>query len=295
MTPDFAAATLQGDPDVVARIRAARALAKEGSQVAREALRKAFENEPFWGVLDEAATALGTTRAPWALEILVAAMRHDHPKVRRAVAAALGNFRDSDAAEALLGPAANDRSYFVRAAALTSLGKTRDERAFDTLSSAITERTWNGIVAAGAAHGLAELADERGLDAIVDATKLGRDEGLRRSAVHALGRAGEVLPEERTRVVDELTGLVDDPMFLVQLAAIAAAESLEDPRMLPALDRLSSNAFDGRVRRDAQEAAIRIREGQKVPSQVSAMRSDIDTLREEQRKLQEKIEALSRT
>jgi prefoldin subunit 5 len=40
---------------------------------------------------------------------------------------------------------------------------------------------------------------------------------------------------------------------------------------------------------------MRIREGQKVPSQVSAMRSDLDLLREEQRKLQEKIEALSHT
>jgi len=49
------------------------------------------------------------------------------------------------------------------------------------------------------------------------------------------------------------------------------------------------------VRRDAAEAAIRIREGVKVPAQVTAMRTDIDGLREEQRKLQEKIEALSRT
>jgi FtsZ-binding cell division protein ZapB len=39
---------------------------------------------------------------------------------------------------------------------------------------------------------------------------------------------------------------------------------------------------------------MRIREAQKVPSQVSAMRSDLDTLREEQRTLQEKIEALTR-
>ncbi len=295
MAPDFAAATLQGDPDVVARIRAARALAKEGSQAAREALRKSFENEPFWGVLDEVASALGGTKAPWAREMLVAAMRHKHPKVRRGVADALGNFRDGEAAGALLQPAKKDPSYFVRSAALSSLGKTRDERAFDILSAAIKEKTWNGIVAAGAARGLAELADERALNGLIDATKLGRDEGLRRAAVHALGRAGELLPEERTRIVDELTLLVDDPMFLVQLAAISAAESLEDARMLPALDRLSSSAFDGRVRRDATEAAIRIREGQKVPSQVSAMRSDIDTLREEQRKLQEKIEALSRT
>ncbi|MHB8147713.1 MAG: hypothetical protein ACYDGM_10710, partial [Vulcanimicrobiaceae bacterium] len=82
-------------------------------------------------------------------------------------------------------------------------------------------------------------------------------------------------------------------MFLVQLAAIAAAESLEDARLLPALDRLAESAFDGRVRRDAAEAAARIRESKKVPAQVSSLRDELDTVREEQRKIQEKIEALS--
>jgi hypothetical protein len=43
------------------------------------------------------------------------------------------------------------------------------------------------------------------------------------------------------------------------------------------------------------EAAIRIRKSAKVPMQVTALRDDINELREEQRKLQEKIEALARS
>jgi aminopeptidase N len=293
--PELAAASLRGDPDVVARIRAARALAKDGGSAARDALIAAFANEPFWGVLDEASAALGATKAPWAREILTDALAHPHPKVRRAAASALGSFRSADAAQVLIAAAQSDPSYFVRAAALASLGKTRDVRAYDILREAVMQRSWNGTVEAGAVRGLAELADARAVDAIIEATKLGRDEGLRRAAVASIGRSGEVVGEARTKVADVLNGLLDDPMFLVQLAAIAAAESLEDQRLLGTLDRLSSNAFDGRVRRDAMEAAMRIREGQKVPSQVSAMRSDLDLLREEQRKLQEKIEALSHT
>ncbi len=296
MGTDFAAATLRSDPDIVARIRAARALAKDGSQPARDALRHAFASDPFWGVLDEAATAIGATKAPWARELLIDSLAHEHPKVRRAVAAALGNFRDSCAAGALLFPARSDPSYFVRAAALASLGKTRDDdRAFATLSQAIGLKTWNGTVEAGAARGLGELADERALELVLQAARVGGDEGLRRAAASAIGRIGELVTQARTRAVDALASLLDDDMFLVALAAIAAAESLEDPRLLGALERLSTSAFDARVRRDAMEAAIRIREAQKVPSQVSALRADLDTLREEQRKLQEKLEALSRT
>ncbi|MGC2131216.1 MAG: M1 family aminopeptidase [Candidatus Aquilonibacter sp.] len=290
----LAAASLHGDPDPVARIRAARELAKDGWQAAQEALRSAFERDPFWGVLEEAAAALGATRAPWAREILVSAMHHKHPKVRRAVAAALGNFRDAGVASTLLSASQDDESYFVRAAALESLGKTRDPRAFDILVAAIGGRSWNGTVESGAARGLAETGDARAADALIGAIHLGVDEGLRRAAAGALARMGALVFPERSRIVDAIVQLLDDPMFLVQLAAIAAAESLEDVRALPALDRLATSGFDGRIRRDAAEAAIRIREAQKVPSQVSALRSDLDTLREEQRTLQEKVEALQR-
>ncbi len=291
---EFAAAALQSDPDPVARIRAARTLAKEGSQRARAALADAFAHDPFWGVLEEVATALGATKAPWAKAILLGALGHAHPKVRRAVAAALGNFRDAEVATALLRPATGDASYFVRAAALASLGKTRDSRAFDVLAGAIVARSWNGIVEGGAARGLAEFADPRSVDALIAATRLGRDEGLRRAAVAALARCGELLDGERTRIVERTIELLDDPMFLVQLAAIAATESLEDARVLATLDRLAVSGVDGRVRRDAMEAAIRVREAQKIPAQVSALRSDLDSLREDHRKLQEKIETLSR-
>ncbi|HEY5350375.1 MAG TPA: M1 family aminopeptidase [Candidatus Lustribacter sp.] len=290
----FAAAALRGDPDPVARIRAARELAKDGSQTAREALQAAFDRDPFWGVLEEVAAAIGKTRAPWARTMLLGSLGHAHPKVRRAVAAALGTFRSADVASALLGPARDDVSYFVRAAALAALGKTRDARAFDVLAQAIASASWNGTVEAGAARGLAELAEARAVDLLVDATRLGRDEGLRRVAVGALARAGELLEASRTRIVDVLVQLLDDPMFLVALATISAVEGLEDQRVLGALDRLATGGFDGRIRRDAAEAAIRIRESAKLPSQVSALRSDLDNLREEQRTLQEKIEALTR-
>lgn len=291
---EFAAVALGSDPDPVARIRAARELAKDGSQRARGALASAFEREPFWGVLEEAASALGATHAPWAREILLSALGHANPKVRRPVAAALGAFRDAAVASALEPVARGDESYFVRAAALTSLGKTRAPRAFEILAAAVRERSWNGIVAAGAARGLAELADERAIDPLIAATKLGNDEGLRRAAVPSLARAGQLLYEARTRIVDALVALLDDSMFLVALAAIAAAETLADERVLGVLDRLGVSGFDGRVRRDAVEAAMRIRESQKVPAQVSALRTDLDALREDQRKIQEKIEALSR-
>ncbi len=283
------------DPDVVARIRAARELAKDGNAAARDALETAFDREPFWGVLAETARALGATRAPWASSIFIGALSHPHPKVVRAAAEALGNFRDPDVAAALIEAAQGHASYFVRACALTALGKTRDSRAFDVLVAASEERTWNGTVESGAIAGLAELADARAMPFVLDASGAELSEGVRRAAVTALGRIAELVENERARAIDALERRLDDETYFVAIAAILAAESVGDVRFLPALERIGEQAFDGRMRRDAMEAAIRIRRESKVPTQVKILRDDIDELREQQRKLREKIETIART
>ncbi|MBV8197419.1 MAG: M1 family metallopeptidase [Candidatus Eremiobacteraeota bacterium] len=292
---DLSAAALRGDENVVARIRAARELAKDGGRIARIALAESFAREKFWGVLAEAAAAIGATRSPWGREMLIAGLKHSHPKVVRAVATALGNYREAEVATALIELANDARSYLVRAAALTSLGKTRDARAFEILAAAAQGRTWNGTVEAGAVHGLAELGDARAIPVVVEACRSEHDAGLRRAGIGALARLGELVENERSRVAEELSVYLDDPKVLIVLEAIAAAERLADARFLPALERLEKEAPDGRVRRDATEAIIRIRKSGKTPTQVVALRDDLNELREEQRKLQEKIETLARS
>ena len=290
----YAAALLTGDADPVAKIRAVRELAKDGSGAAREAIAEAFGSGFFWGIAAEAAHAAAATRAPWALELLAANAAHEHPKVRRAVVSALGNFRNSKAADALLAPAREDASYFVQSAALHSLGKTRDARAFDVLSAAVKGRSWNGTIEAGAAAGLSELADPRALPLLVAAAGPQGDEGLRRAAVGGIARHAQLVEADRTEALQVVIEHFDDDMFMVARAALHGAETLGDVRALAALERVAAGGFDGRIRRDAAEAALRVREAQKVPAQVNGLRTDVDALREEQRRLQEKIEALSR-
>ena len=95
--------------------------------------------DKFWGVQSDAATALGAIRTTAALDALLEGIKLPHPKVRRSVARALGNFRgDARAASTLAAIVTHgDESYFVEAEAALSLGKTRDERAFAHLSEAL--------------------------------------------------------------------------------------------------------------------------------------------------------------
>jgi aminopeptidase N len=289
----LAAASLASDTSVVARILAGRELVREGSAQARSAIAAAFERESFWGVLAELAEALGKSHAAWARDMLLGALKHKHPKVRRAAADALGEFKDG-VAEALTGPARDDESYFVQRSALHALGKTRDERAFKILRDAAKGTSWNGVVESGAAAGLGELGDARATALLVELTGAGKNDAVRAAALLALARQAEVLESERAAAVDTIARALDDESFAIAQGAILAAEHLEDKHFLGALDRLAGSAFDGRLRREAAEAGARVRESLKTPAQVTGLRTDLDALREEHRKLQEKLETITR-
>ncbi len=122
---DLAAAALRGDPGR-RRPYSRGPRARQGRHAAPRdrRLATAFEREAFWGVLAEAACALGATRAPWARDVLIGALSHPHPKVVRAAADALGNFRDRRGRErALIAAAQDDASYFVRGCRANGAGK----------------------------------------------------------------------------------------------------------------------------------------------------------------------------
>ena len=284
---EWNAGILHGDPSPVARIRAARALGKDDARAAHAALAAAMRDEPFWGVAVEIATVLGAARSPYARDALLAALAHQHPKVRRAVADALGTSRDANVATALLARR-SDPSYFVVASALTALGKTRDVRAFDALAAALGERSWNETIAAGAARGLAELADARALEPLVAASRPDRPEPLRRVAVGALARLGTLVDGVRTAVTDALERALEDPSYLVRLSTYAACEMLADARLLPVLDRLATAEGDGRLRRDAAEAALRVRVASKTPPELVRLREEVDRLRDDLNRLRDR-------
>jgi aminopeptidase N len=174
------------------------------------------------------------------------------------------------------------------------LGKTRDPRAFAALADGIATSSWNQTIEAGAARGLAELADERGFALLRDALDPGKGEGLRRAAVRAIARLGALIEGLRTAAVDVLESTFADRSYIVRAGAYAACETLTDPRFLASLDRLAVTEDDGRLRRDAAEAAVRVREAQKVPREVAVLRDEVEELRLESRKLRERLDELQK-
>jgi aminopeptidase N len=255
-----------------------------------KALARALNEDEFWGVQAAAAAALGAARSDQALGVLAKALRlHGNAKTRRAVATALGSFREPKAARALAKVVSDwDESYLVTGAAATALGATRQPKALETLLEALgsRKRSWNEVVRCGAMAGLAKLGPEH-RDEVVEAllpwTQPRRFVRCQQAAARALGAIGHGSGPARARLEE----LLEDGEFRVKLQAAQSLGSLGDARSAPALSRMAQSALDGRERRQAREALRRLGRGEEARSQRAL--DEADGLKAENRKLKDRL------
>jgi len=286
---------LRHDDDVIGRIDAARELAKSGAREAVGALKAAVLGGGFWGVQAEAARALGSMRTTAARDALLGCLKVRHPKARRGVMQALGQFRHDETAAAALESVLRkgDASYYVEAAAAHALGQTRSPRAFDVLAEvAMRRESLNDVIRASALVGFTELKDERALDIAIEWTRVGKSNPVRAVAASTLGKLGRLSDRAKDVAYDRLVELLQDDWLRVRLNAIAALAELKETKAIAELERTRDRDLDGRVVRSAREAVMRLREGADKGDEIKKLREDLDKLLEENRALKDRIDKI---
>lgn len=297
---DQLVAALEAEPRAIARIEAARALGRDRSDEAVDALGRALLREKFWGAAVEIAKALGEVPGDRARDALLGATGVEDPRARRAVVEALGSFhRDPKVAGALLALAAKgDPSVYVEAAVGEALARTRDPRAFEVLARMLrakATRSSEETLRTAALRGLAELPDLRGLELAL--AHAGPDErrSVRAAAIEAAGRlAGrKECPEEtRQAVAERIAGILEDSNAALKSAAIGALRDMGAEKALPALEALARHDPREDLRERAHEAAAKIRAGAPPDAEMARLREDLKTYAEENRKLRERLDRL---
>lgn len=265
------------------RAMAARALGKRDDPATIEVLGEALSNgRAFWGARAAAAHALGNIRSDAAFELLKAASRTKHPKVRRAVMVALGNFRKPEAAKVLEKAARDDESILVASSACRALGKTRQPRAYDVLVQLLDRDAWADALRAGAIGGLANLRDDRAQDALRERTKYGVPTRARRAAIVALPEIGH--NRKNRELLEEL---LDDPDPYLRVSVALALGELGDSKARGALRRQLDRDLDARVRRRIREVLRTL--GGKGKKELSRLRDELETLRRDHGELQARM------
>ncbi len=266
-----------------ARFLAAQALSRIDDPPTIEALGERLMNDKeFWGVRHEVASALAKLRAPEAYALLASATKVKHPKVRRAVASALGAFKTQEAFEALKPLALGDESYMVQADASRALGKTKQPQALDVLLDVVDRKSWSDVVSVGALDGMAAMRDERGVPHVTSRTRYGHPTRARRAAILALPKVADV-----RRARETLEDLLDDKDPYLRVDVVRALADVGDAKARPALRAKLDTDLDPRVRRRIREALRDLGgEGKRAHEQL---REELDKVRAEHAELKSRM------
>lgn len=281
---------LQNGETVIERVEAARALKDKSSDAVIDALKDAVLHDKFWGVAAEAAKALGAIRTDYAYEALKECLSVKHPKARRAVVKAMGEFKKEETLELLRPVLQKDESYFVESEAAAAIGKTKGRQAIAILKKAAATDTFQNIVAQGAIAGLKEFAGEKEIaDFLVEKSRYGNYYRTREAATFALGKFAD-----SHAVVDHLKSLLADRWFRVRINACRALADAELTKAIPELTRVAEHDLDHRVRRVAEECINIIKEATKKPKEVAQMREELDRIKSKNLELLQKVDRLER-
>jgi aminopeptidase N len=283
---DMLRAQLAAAPTARGRWLAAEALSKndDPDTLAALAARLADERE-FWGVRADCATALGRIKAKECEAILGKHVKTKHPKVRRAVCAALGRFRTEDAFRWLKARAVGDESYMVAAEAARALGKTRQAGALDVLVDVVDRPSWSDVIAVGALDGMANLRDDKALPHVLGRMRYGHPTRARRAAIMALPKLAQ---DRKTR--EALEELLDDADPSLRVDVVRALGELGDAKSRGPLRSRLDIDLDPRVRRRIREVLRDLGgEGKKA---VAELREELEKLATEHAELKARLARL---
>jgi len=275
---------------VTERVEAARALKDKSSDAVIDALKEAIMHDKFWGVAAEAAKTLGAIRTEYAYEALKKCLAVKHPKSRRAVVKAIGDFRKEETLELLRPLLQKDESYFVESEAATAMGKTKSRQAITILKKATETNTFQNIVAQGAIAGLKEFAGDKEIaEFLVEKSRYGNYHRTREAATFALGKFAD-----SHAVFDHLKSLLTDRWFRVRINACRAFADAELIKAIPDLGWVAEHDLDQRVKRVAEECINIIKDATKKPKEVAQMREELDRVKSKNLELLQKVDRLER-
>ncbi|MBT3224211.1 MAG: hypothetical protein HN348_34520 [Proteobacteria bacterium] len=92
--------------------------------------------------------------------------------------------------------------------------------------------------------------------------------------------------------MERLVEMLTEPGFRARLAAVSALGNLGDARAEGPLNGIHQSEPDGRIRRTAYEALVKIRTGRTSEEGLASLRSRLDSITEENRELRQRIDKL---
>ena len=295
---DMLYAQLEDGADVIGRLLAVEALKPKEDGKTVEKLKAALNGDAFYGVRLEASRALREIHTPEAFQALATSMEQDDARVRRRVVADVGGFFRPESLEKSRGVlAGEEENPAISAQAIRNLGRHGGaKQTRKILADYLKSSSYRNELAEAA------IAAIRQQDDPFFADPLRRVLANRRESFtsNGFGRGLKALAyitrneENREREREFLSAYVNDAREATRIAALEALGTLRDPRAIPVVSSFAGGGEKDAIQRAADAALKKLRDARKVPVELGALRDDMLELKEENEKLREDLEDLTK-
>lgn len=251
--------------DALGRALAAESLGEHADADTVARLRRALDEDKFYGVRIEAAKALAKIHTDGALTALIESRPRQtaDARVRHAVTLSLKDFYHPAARQALMGALGGgeaEKNPVILGTALKALAAYPDDATREMLNRYLGSRSYKNSLVGDAFEAVKAHADPALLPAVRETlarrvselTTPGFNAGL--DALGSLGRRAADGPDRGAR--EFLQFQLNNPRPAVRIAATAALGTLGDDAVLPTLESLAATAPEG-GRADERAAATR--------------------------------------
>lgn len=276
---------LKDSEDSSSRSDAAKDLGRLKNPAAVKDLAAAAVREQFWGVRASALTALGELGSQAALESLLQMGPPNQRRVRRAWAAALGEFKDSRVFPLLEELLLEDESPYVQCEAALSLTKAGAAGALPLLKRAMAIATPNDTLAEACLEAMGRLDWNEVRETVSSSLAYGTPSRVRIGALKAMKVRG-VLSADEVDAVKRL--LMEDPEFRVrQYIVHYLIPQIPDRRFVDALKAAWEHDRDPRIRRKALSLWYELSGDGALKDALSELKAEVESIKEENRRLRE--------
>ncbi len=281
-------AQLRESRDASSRRRAAEGLSTFRSDPGVvESLERAANNDgEHYSVRCEAATSLGKLGGKQALDALMRLKGIKHRRVRRAVVAALGEFKDPAVKAPLLAALRGDESPYVQCQAALSYGKAGLPDAYEVLTSAVGMPSPEEAISEACLEALGYVKEGTTREFLRGYLPYGRPLRARIGALKGLEKLGWLEDED----VGILKGLLlDDKQYAVRAQVLETVSELVDRRMLAAVREAAEKDVDPRAKRPAMEVALLLSDSSSMEKALSDVKGDLEKVKTEHRELRDRF------
>jgi aminopeptidase N len=282
--------------DVVARLSACAQLATRKDGVTVGKLKEILEKDSFYGARIQAAESLRLIHTEAALEALIAGSGQSDARVRQHVYGEIGKFFDPLAQKTLTECLAHERNPAVIEWAIEGLGPYHEKAVYEALLRVLHSDSYKQRVAVAAFSAVQRQEDPGFVKPLMELLSSQEQSFNSDDFVKGLTTLAYIDRYEKPR--DEVRNFVsrylNHKRESMQIGAIRALGSLEDPEALAALQTFADSASDTPQQREAQWAISSIRWNNKPNDNLKDMRQEVLDLHKASREQKRELEELKK-